>query len=336
MSHCRSFRFRAYPTVEQVKTLDRLLGLQCELYNAALEERSGVWRWEHRSVTYVQQSRTLTELREVRPDVLACGVVLCRGTLRRLDRAFKAFFRRCELGEKPGFPRFRSRARFDSLQWEDSKGWKLNVDARRLHLFGIGDLKVKLHRELEGTPKAITVKREGQHWYVTLRCVDVQPTPLGLTGREVGIDLGVVSLVATSDGELVSEGRFAKNAQAALAQAQRDLKPKKKGSNRRRKAVERVTRHHRKVRNQRKDLAHKVSRQLVNDYDLIVVEDLKVANMVRRPEPRLSADGTFEANGATAKSGLNRSIQDAGWAQLTRLLAYNPSSMERRNTALLN
>ena len=74
----------------------------------------------------------------------------------------------------------------------------------------------------------------------------------------------------------------------------------------------------------------------MNDYDLIVVEDLKVANMVRRPEPRPSADGSFEPNGAAAKTGLNRSIQDAGWAQLIRMLAYNPSSMERRNTALLN
>jgi len=146
VSQCRSFKFRAYPTVEQAKTLDRMLGLQCELYNAALEERSGAWRWERRSVTYIQESHTLTELREV----LECGVTLCRGTLKRLDRAFQACFRRCEQGEKPGFPRFKSRARFDSLQWEDTKGWKLNDTGRRLHLFGIGDVRVKLHRELRG------------------------------------------------------------------------------------------------------------------------------------------------------------------------------------------
>ena len=247
----------------------------------------------------------------------------------RLDRAFRAFFRRCQHGEKPGYPRFKSRARFDSLQWEDTNGWKLDVGARRLHLLGIGDVRVKLHREFQGTPKAITVKREGLHWYVTLRCTDVEPTPLEPTGREVGIDLGVVNLVATSDGELVNEGHFAKNAQAALAKAQRDLKLKKKGSNRRRKAVERVARHHRKVRNQRKDLAHKISRQIVNDYDLIVLEDLKVANMVRRPEPRPAPDGTFEPNGAAAKSALNRSIQDAGWGQLTQMIAYKAEGAGR-------
>jgi putative transposase len=116
VSQCQSFKYRAYPTVEQVKTLDRMLGLQCELYNAALEERRGAWSWEHRSVSFYQQSRMLTELREVRPEVLECGVAVCRGILRRLDRAFKAFFRRCEQGEKPGYPKFKSRARLDSLQ----------------------------------------------------------------------------------------------------------------------------------------------------------------------------------------------------------------------------
>jgi putative transposase len=204
----------------------------------------------------------------------------------------------------------KARSRFDSLQWEDTHCWKLKSDVRRLYLYGIGDVKVHLHREVRGTPKAITVKREGRHWFVSIRCIGVEPTPLAPTGREVGIDLGAVNLVATSDGDLVVGPCFGRNAAAALAKAQRDLTLKRKGSNRRRRAVERVAEHHRKVRDQRRDLAHKVSRQLVNDYDLIVLEDLQVASMVRRPKPRPCSDGTFEPNGATAKSGLNRSIQD--------------------------
>ncbi len=160
MSQCRTHRFRVYPTVKQANSLDRALRLQCELYNAALEERQGAWRWERRSVSYVRQCRTLTELREVRPEVLEFGVRMSRGTLTRLDRAFNDFFKRCKRGEKPGYPRFKARARFDSLQWEDTKGWKLKLEARRLYLYGIGDVKVNLHREIRGTPKAITVKRE--------------------------------------------------------------------------------------------------------------------------------------------------------------------------------
>ena len=329
MSPCRSFRFRVHPTAKQAQALESTLRLQCELYNAALEERRGTWRWEKCTVSYFQQCRTLTELRDVRPEVLECGVTLSRGTLKRLDRAFQDFFRRCQRGEKPGYPRFKARSRFDSLQWEDTKGWKLRTEQRRLHLQGIGHVKVHLHREIRGTPKAITVTREGRHWFVSIRCTGVDATPLAPTGHEVGIDLGVVNFVATSDGVLVNEGRFGRNAADALAKAQRDLKTKKRGSNRRERAVERVAEHHRRVRNQRRDLAHKVSRQLVNDCDLIVLEDLKVASMVRRPKPRLCPDGTFEPNGAKAKSGLNRSIQDAGWGQLTRMLAYKAEDAGR-------
>ena len=310
VSQCRSFQFRIYPTVKQAIALQRALGLQCELYNAALEERRGAWRLERRSVGYFDQCRTLTELREVRAEVLDFGVTMSRGTLKRLDRAYASFYRRCQLGEKPGYPRFKARARFDSLQWEDTKGWKLETEAGRLHLRGVGHVRVNLHREIKGTPKAITVTRQGRHWFVSIRCTGVEPRPLAPTGREVGIDLGVVNLVATSDGELVDQGRFGRDAAAALAKAQRDLKLKQRGSNRRRRAVERVARHHRRVRNQRRDLAHKVSRRLVNDYDFVVLDDLKVANMVRRPKPRPCPDGTFEPNGAAAKAGLNRSIHD--------------------------
>jgi putative transposase len=171
--------------------LEQLLRDQCELYNAALEERRGAWKWERRSVSYFDQSRTLTGLRELRPEVLEHGVTVCRGTLKRLDRAFCAFYRRCLAGQTPGYPRFKSRRRFDSVQWEDTKGWRLDTDSRRLRLLGIGEVKLRLHRGLGGTPKAITVAREGRRWWVTVRCVDVPSSPLPATGQEVGIDVGV-------------------------------------------------------------------------------------------------------------------------------------------------
>jgi len=329
VSQCRTFRFRIYPTTRQVQTLEQALSVQCELFNAALEERRGAWRWERRSVSYFDQCRTLTELREVRPEVLDFGVTMSRGTLRRLDRSFCAFYRRCERGETPGFPRFKPRARFDSLQWEDRKGWRLRATSRRLSLLGIGNVKVHLHRAVRGTPKALTVKREGRRWFVSIRCVDVEPTPLAPTGREVGLDLGVVNLVATSDGELVDAARFGRRAAERLAKAQQNLASKRRGSNRRRRAVERVAEQHRRVRSQRRDLAHKLSRQLVEDYDLIVLEDLKVASMVRHPKPRRRPDGTFEPNGASAKSGLNRSIHDAGWGELAQMLAYKAADAGR-------
>jgi putative transposase len=162
MRRCRSYRYLLQPTIPQRVRLEELLRNQCELYNAALEERRGAWKWERRSVSFFDQSRTLTTLRELRPEVLENGVTVCRGTLKRLDRAFGAFYRRCRAGQTPGFPRFKSRQRWDSVQWEDRSGWRLDPDRRRLRLVGIGEVKLRLHRAIQGTPKAITVAREGR------------------------------------------------------------------------------------------------------------------------------------------------------------------------------
>ncbi len=306
-----------------------LLGLQRELYNAALEERRGAWKWERRSVSYVDQCRTLTTLREVRPEVLAAGVVLCRGTLRRLDWAFAGFYRRCRAGQRPGFPRFRPRSRWDSLQWEDRSGWRLDAASRRLNLMGVGGLKVRLHRPIRGIPKAITVRREGRRWWVIIRCVDVPAQPLAPTGRHVGIDLGVQVLVATSDGALITNDRHAQRAAQRLARAQQDLATKQRGSQHRRRAVERVAAAHRRVRNRRTDTLHQLSRRLVNDHDLIVHEALTISNLVRRPRPRPDGATGFEPNGAAAKAGLNRCIHDAGWGTLLAMIAYKAESAGR-------
>ncbi len=228
MARCRTYRYLLQPTARQRVSLESLLRSQCELYNAALEERRGAWRWEHRSVSYFDQTKTLSALRGIRPetlgsDPLAFGVTVCRGTLKRLDLAFRAFHRRCSRGETPGYPRFRSSHRCDSVQYEDRSGWRLKPDTRRLALLGIGHIRCNLHRPWKGTPKAITVARQGRRWWVSVRCVDVPQEILPETGRQVGIDLGVCALVATSDGGLVTEGRKGRHTAARLARVQAEL-----------------------------------------------------------------------------------------------------------------
>jgi len=270
----------------------------------------------------VEQCRTLTSLGDFRPEVVASGVTLCGGTLKRLDRAFAAFYGRVKRGETPGFPRFKSARRFNSRQWEDRNGWRLKAEARRLYLLGIGDVKANYHRLLSGAPKAIAVKREGTKWWVSVRCVDVPKMPLSPTGREVGIDLGISNLVATSDGELIVGEHFGSQARFQLSEAQRKLATKQHGSTRRRRQVEVVAQRYRRVANQRKNAAHQLSRRLVNGYDLIVLEDLAITNMVRAPRAKPDPDtpGPFLPNGAAAKAGLNRSIHDAGTPGVTALL----------------
>jgi putative transposase len=334
VGRCRTYRYKLSPTSRQRAALVRLLAIQCELYNAALEERRGVWRWERRSISFFDQCRTLTKLKEVRPEVVEYGVTVCRGSLRRLDLAFQAFYRRCRTGETPGFPRFKSIHRFDSVEWQDRSGWRLKPEHNRVKIMGVGEVRFKHHRCWRGTPKAITIKREGRSWWLSIRCVDVPQALLAPTGREVGIDLGVVNLAATSDGVLVDGPRFARAAAERLAAAQRSLSTKQRGSGNRRRAVERVAACHRKVCNQRRDLAHQLSRSIVNAYDLICVEDLLVTNMLRRPAPRRAQDGTFEPNGAGAKTGLNRSVHDAGWGELMRMLAYKAEDAGRELVAV--
>jgi putative transposase len=155
---------------------------------------------------------------------------------------------------------------------------------------------------------------------LSVRCVDVPAKPLAATGRAVGLDLGVKNLVATSDGELVKGHRFAARSQRRLKNAQRSLAPYQRGSNRRRRQVDEIVRLHRKVRNQRLDAAHQLSRRLVNHYDLIVVEDLQINNMVRaaKAKPNPARPGAFLPTGAATKGGLNRSIHDAGWGRSSR------------------
>jgi putative transposase len=328
-SRCRSFRYLVSPTVRQRQALETLLGLQCELHNAALEERRGAWRWERRSVSYVEQCRTLTTLREVRPEVLAAGVTVCRGTLRRLDWAFAGFYRRCRAGQRPGYPRFRPLSRWDSLQWEDRDGWHLDPASGRLRLCGIGHLKVRLHRPILGQPKAITLRREGRRWWVTLRCVEVPAEPLAATGRQVGLDVGVGVWVATSDGALYPNPRHLQRGAARLAAAQRDLATKTPGSKHRRVARERVAAAHHHIRDCRRDAAHQLSRRLVNQYDLIVHEDLRITNLVRRPVPRPDGTGAYAPNGASAKTVLNRNIHDVGWGALLAMISYKAESAGR-------
>jgi putative transposase len=254
------------PTARQRQALTELLAVQCEAYNAALEERRGAWRWERRAVTKFEQFGQIKDLREVRPDVTRFGVTVLRGTLTRVDLAFAAFFRRCRAGEKPGYPRFRSVRRFDSVTWGDVSGWKLGD---RLYVQGVGHLAFRTSRRgVRGTPKSLTVIREGQRWFAAAACDVAQPEPLPPSGLVVGLDLGIANLVTLSDGAFVANAKYLAAADAKLASEQAALARKVKGSRRREAQVQRVAAAHRRVRHQRADRDHKLSRWLVEHFDM--------------------------------------------------------------------
>lgn len=328
-------RFRAVsvllqPTAGQGAALGCLVEVQREVYNAALEERRGAWATERRRVSRFEQFGQVAGLGEGRPDVVEFGVCPLRGTLTRLDRAFDGFFRRVRAGDKPGFPRFRGRGRFDSVEYPDAGSWKIDEVAGRLYLQGVGHVRFRRYRALPGAARTLTVRREGRRFRATIFCAVAVPEPQPATGRAVGIDLGVAVLYATSDGELVENPKPLARSRARLAGAQADLARKRRGSRRRTKAAARVGAVHRTIARQRRDQHHRLSRRLVDGYDVICHEDLNVAGMTRSARGTLDAPGTNVA----AKRGLNRSILDAGWAQLLRFVAYQAEDAGRHVIAV--
>ena len=321
-------------TVPQARALEELLRVQRELYNAALDERRGAWRWERRRVSRTEQQKALTRWDH---PMLRFGVWPARGTLLRLDRAFDGFFRRLKAGQKPGYPRFKSAARWDSVEYPDAFCWKVTGQGRagRLYLQGIGHVRYRTSkRGVPGKPKTLVVKREGRRWRAYVVYETEVPEPLSATGASVGIDLGVEALVATSDGRLVDNEHFTRRNKDRLAAAQRVVAGRKGGSARRRKAAERVSDIKRREARQRRDALHKLSRALINEYDLIVHEGLNIAQMVRRPKPLADGKGGYAPNGASAKAGLNREIRSAGWGILLQMIAYKAEEAGRQVIAV--
>jgi putative transposase len=262
-------------------------------------------------------------MRALCPDQAVWSFSSQQATLRRLNKAFAGFFRRVKAGQTAGYPRFRGAGWFDSVEWpKDGDGARWLPERRRVYLQGIGQVKVELHREVAGRVKTIQIKRQSRRWMLVLSCDDVPANPLPATGRPVGIDVGVVSFAATSDGDHIDNPRWARTAAGRLAAAQRRLQRACRGGKNRVAKRETVAARYRKIANQRKDFHHKRARDLVARYDLIVVEDLKIKNMLRRARPVPDPDhpGMFLPNGARAKTGLNRSISDAGWGQFVSIL----------------
>jgi putative transposase len=193
-------------------------------------------------------------------------------------------------------------------------------------------VKATVHRKVEGRLKTISVKREGKKWFVVLCCDEVPHKPIERTDKAIGIDVGIASFATTSEGEHIDNPRHGAKAADRLARAQRVLNAKKRGSKNRLRTRETVASRHRKLANARRDFHHKTARCLVERFDLICVEDLAVKNMVTRakPAPDPESRGQFLPNGGSAKTGLNRSINDAGWAQFRSILCAKAEEAGRQ------
>jgi putative transposase len=323
----RVYRYRLYPTGRQREALEAQLRAACDLYNAALEQRRDAYRRCGKSVGYHQQSAELRTLRSAGLLSAKANFWSQQATLRQLDRAFAAFFRRLRRGESPGYPRFQSHRRFDTLTWtvKGNAGGVALTGEGRLRLQGIGCVKVKWHRAIPADATLGEVKvtrrpggRHGARYYVAFYAERPKPERQPATGEAVGVDLGVRHLVTLSTGERLQGPGAGRTASPALRRAARRLARRRRGSHRRAKALAQLARQREREANRRRDAAHKLARAIADRFQLIGVEALRIPNMVRSARGTRLAPGTNVA----AKSAVNRAIADQSWGQLLTLIAY--------------
>ena len=272
-----AYKFRMYPNQQQEAQLNLTLDTCRHLYNTALADRKNTYESEHISRSYEDQAGMLTIEKK---DGNFKGVFsqVLQDALRRLNKSFKAFFRRVKAGEKPRYPRSKGQGWYKSFTYPQV-GFKL--EASKLTLSKIGSIRIFKHREVEGKIKTCTIKKDLLgHWYANL-VAEIKDIPLVELKDAIGVDVGLKSLVALSDGITIQYPRYYVQAQQKLAVAQRNLSRKKKGSANRRKANAKVAKISQDVQNHRDEFLHQVSRKLVDSADLIVFENLNISGMLK-------------------------------------------------------
>ena len=331
----KTYLYRIYPTKKQVQVLTTWLGLCCEVYNAALQERRDAYRMAGVSVSYSHQCAELPGCKEVRPDLAEVNSQVLQDAVKRVDRAFDNFFRRVKEGQKAGYPRFRARFRYDSLTFKQYQN-SFNVQSSKKHegtliLSKIGQVKMVMHRPLVGTPKMAIVKRTPTgKWFV---CVSVEMGEHEAEGEEtpqthktearneqgerwpaseeaVGIDVGLHTFAYLSTGEQIENPRFFREEEGALARAQRKLSKAPKGSKQREQRRKVVARVHERIKHRRKNFIEQETCKLLKRFGFLAVEALTVRNMIKNPT-------------------LSKSIADASWSAFIQTLLAKAEEAER-------
>jgi putative transposase len=319
----RTYKYRLYPTDAQARALDGLLEQGRQLYNAALEQRRRVYAETGQGPGYEDQWAHFRDERHAHPETLGqLNATSVQQMLRRLDKSYAAFFRRVQAGETPGFPRFKGANRFHSLEYRYGDGCKLRPNDEtgrvRFYVQNVGEIKLHFHRDVpvEAQVKHVVLKRSLGRWYVCLMWKAPKlPEPPAHPGSAVGIDVGLTSLLALSDGRLVDNPHWLRETLAELRVAQRQVARRHKGSQGWRDACRQVAALHQRIANARRDFYHKLSRRVTTTYSLIALEDLPLDFMLHNPY-------------------LARSAHDAALGEFRDLLAYKAEEAGARVVAV--
>lgn len=290
----KAFKFRLYPDANQTRELGITLESHRRLYNACLGQRKSAYEEDDISVTYPQQSAWFKNQRYVNKWFAKLNFSSAQATMRRLDKAYVAFFRRTKSGQKPGFPRFKAQGRFKSVEFPAYGNGIKMLSTGKLRVQHVGHIKVKQHRAIEGEIKTVSLKLEDDKWYVVFSCDLGEVRMLPSQNPPVGVDVGIESFLTTSDGQHVPNPNYLKKQLPVIRRVGRFVSRKKMGGKNRKKAVKRLRRLHAKIADLRHDHRHKTSLDLCRRYGLIAVEGLNIEGMLKNRR-------------------LSRAIADAAW-----------------------
>ncbi|MBN2549714.1 MAG: transposase [Anaerolineales bacterium] len=326
----RTYKYLLRPTVHQAQALDYLLWQSRLIYNAALEQRIQTYQETGQGITYAAQWIHFRDLRRANPET--CGLLNASSLqqlLRRLDKAFQAFFRRVKAGETPGFPRFKGRNRFKSIEYTYGDGCKLRANQQGQWYFyiqNVGEVRMCFHRGIpQGAQiKHVVIKCINQRWYacLMLELPDVQIMH-PKAEKAVGVDVGLFHLLALSDHQAFNNPRWLRKSLARLRILQRQASRRQKGSQRQRESYAAIARLHEQIANQRRDYLHKVTAFLVQEYSLIAIEELSRAFMNQNDHLSLSS---HDAGLGEFRQLLQYKAEEAG----AEVVAVNPAFTSQR------